>query len=105
MPFPPGQSGNPGGRKKGVRTRKAALIESLFASEIEAVGKKTLDLALGGDTVALKMILDCVCPPPRARRVQFRVPAITDASDVVTALNCTLRAVSNGVLTVAKALH
>jgi hypothetical protein len=38
MPFRPGKSGNPAGRKKGVRPRKAALFEI----EVEAVGKKTL---------------------------------------------------------------
>jgi len=92
MPFLPGQSGNPAGRKKGVRTRKAALIESLFESEVEAVGKKTLELALGGDTAALKI----VC----GRRIQFRIPSITGAHDVVRALNAVMRAVGNGVLTI-----
>jgi hypothetical protein len=100
MPFLPGQSGNPAGRKKGVRTRKAALIESLFESEVEAVGKKTLELALGGDTAALKAILDRIYPPPRGRRIQFRIPSITGAHDVVLALNAVMRAVGNGVLTI-----
>jgi len=100
MPFLPGQSGNPAGRKKGVRTRKAALIESLFESEVEAVGKKTLELALGGDTAALKIVVDRLCPAPRGRRIQFRIPSITGAHDVVRALNAVMRAVGNGVLTI-----
>jgi len=100
MPFQPGISGNPNGRRPGQKNRKAALIESLFEGEVEAVGRKTLELALAGDTVALKIILDRVAPAPRGRKVRFRLPQLTSASDLVSALNCVLRAVSHGILTV-----
>ena len=100
MPFQPGISGNPNGRRPGQKNRKAALIESLFEGEVEAVGRKTLELALAGDTVALKIILDRVAPAPRGRKVRFRLPQLTSASDLVAALNSVLRAVSHGILTV-----
>ena len=45
MTFIPDVSGNPRGRRPGVRTRKAALVEALFDDEIQAVGNKCLELA------------------------------------------------------------
>jgi hypothetical protein len=101
--FMPGVSGNPRGRRPGVRTRKAALVEALFDDEIQAVGNKCLELAKDGDIEAIKVILARVCPVRRGRPLRFKLPSVNDAGDVLTAFNAVLRAASSGILTVEEA--
>jgi hypothetical protein len=103
MTFTPGVSGNPQGRRPGVRTRKAAILEALFEGEIQAVGNKCLDLAKDGDIEAIKVILARICPVRRGRPLHFKLPPINGAGDVVTAFNAVLRAASSGILTVEEA--
>lgn len=62
MPFKSGESGNPLGRPIGVRDRRTALRELLSPHAPELV-QKAVNLALEGDTAALKMCLDrCIAP-------------------------------------------
>ena len=62
MPFKSGESGNPLGRPIGVRDRRTALRELLSPHAPELV-QKAVDMALEGDTTALRMCLDrCIAP-------------------------------------------
>jgi len=62
MPFKSGESGNPLGRPIGVRDRRTALRELLSPHAPELV-QKAVNLALEGDTAALRMCLDrCIAP-------------------------------------------
>ena len=62
MPFKSGESGNPLGRPIGVRDRRTALRELLNPHAPELV-QKAVNLALEGDTAALRMCLDrCIAP-------------------------------------------
>jgi hypothetical protein len=98
-----GQSGNPKGRPLGSRHRATVLAEGLLDGQTAALIQKAIDLALAGDAVALRLCIDRVIAPRRDRPVSFRLPPITFAADVVTALASTADGVASGELTPAEA--
>jgi Family of unknown function (DUF5681) len=102
-PFKPGESGNPAGKAPGTRNKATALIETLLAGEADAVGRKVVELAKDGDVVALRLCLDRLCPPLRDRPVQFSLPAIETAADLMKASAALLQAVAAGELTPGEA--
>lgn len=101
--FQPGQSGNPAGRPKGSRSRSTLALEAIFEGEAEAITRKVIELALEGDTQALRMCLDRLAPPRKDRPVTFELPAIETAADLSRATNALLQAVAVGDLTPAEA--
>lgn len=61
MPFRPGQSGNPKGRKRGIAN--ASRLRERIGSRIEAVIDALHEQALAGDVQAARALLDrCVAP-------------------------------------------
>jgi hypothetical protein len=66
MRFKRGQSGNPAGRPKGTKDRRTA-IRSLLEERQDELVAKAVELALAGDTTALKLCLDRCMAPIRAR--------------------------------------
>lgn len=75
MTFSKGESGNPKGRPPGIsdkRTRWRALLEP----HAEALMGKAVELALAGDTTALRLCLEWLCPPIRSHDepVAFPLP-------------------------------
>src|SRR6516162_7798780 len=49
MTFHKGESGNPAGRQRGSRNRTTILMQSLLEADGEALARKAIDLAKGGD--------------------------------------------------------
>ncbi len=98
-PFEPGQSGNPAGKPKGARHKTTILAEKLMADDAEAVVQQVVDKAKAGDMTAARLVLDRIAPPRRSRPVQFKLPALSNPSDLVTALGAILGAVASGDLT------
>lgn len=90
MAFKAGESGNPTGRPKGrpdARTRWRKAIEK----DGEKLVKKAVELALAGDTQALKLCIDRAIPAyrPAAEPVQFELTGETlteRANSVLTAV-------------------
>lgn len=66
MAFAPGRSGNPAGRPVGVPDQRTSLRELLQPHARQLV-QKAVDLALEGDTQALKLCLERIIPPLRPR--------------------------------------
>ncbi len=62
--FKSGQSGNPKGRPKGSKDKRTALRELLKPHAPDLISK-AVELALDGDTTALKLCLDRLMPPFR----------------------------------------
>ena len=55
--FSKGTSGNPSGRPAGSRNHATLLMESLLEGEAEQLTRKLLELALGGDLIAIRLCL------------------------------------------------
>lgn len=98
-PFQPGQSGNPAGKPKGARHKATLLAQALLEGEAEALARKAVDLALAGDTVALRLCLERLVPPIKERAVNAALPRILVPGDVVKAMAALLAQVAKGKLT------
>ena len=101
-PFRPGQSGNPAGRPRGSRNRSTIAAESLLEGEAEALTRKAVELALAGDTTALRLCIERLVPPRKDRLIEFAVPTITSAHDAAKAISAVLAAVAEGRITPAE---
>jgi hypothetical protein len=99
-PFAPGQSGNPKGRPKGARNRATVAAEALLEGEAEALTRKAIDMALGGDVTALKLCLERLVPPRKDRTIAFEMPRPEDATQAFAAL---LAAIAEGRITIGEA--
>jgi hypothetical protein len=102
-PFKPGQSGNPSGRPKGSRNQVTLALESLLDGQAHALTQKAIDLALGGDLVALRICLDRILPPRKDRPVSFELPSIATIEDAPKAMAAITAAIAQGDITAAEA--
>src|SRR4051794_29904189 len=96
QPFQPGQSGNPRGRRAGARNPVSALALRLMDADAEPVILALIQAAKGGDTTAIKLVLERVAPLPRNRPVHFGMPAIETSADLGEAMGAIMRAASAG---------
>jgi len=61
MTFDKGQSGNPEGRPKGIKDKRTLFAE-IIESHKEELLNKALEMALNGNELMLKMLLDRILP-------------------------------------------
>jgi hypothetical protein len=85
--FKPGQSGNPAGKKAGTRNKATEAMMTLLDGQTEALTRKAVELALAGDTTALKLCLDRLCPVPKsaAQPVQVDLGGHNSMADIARA--------------------
>ena len=102
-PFAAGTSGNPAGRPKGARNRTTVAVEEILDGEADALARKAIELALAGDTVALRLCLERIAPAKRERPSPFTLPKLESAGDAVKASAALVEAVAAGELTTAQA--
>jgi hypothetical protein len=95
-PFVKGQSGNPAGRPRGSRNRATQAMQLLLDGEAQSLTRKAVELALGGDTTALRMCLDRVMAPRRDRVVPLTIPAVRETGDVAGAMAAIMTAAFHG---------
>ena len=97
-PFPPGKSGNPTGRPRGVRNRVTTAAQSLLDGEAEALTRKAVELALAGNVYALRLCLERLLPPKKERAVSVKLPAIEKVEDLPKLTEALIAAVASGEL-------
>jgi hypothetical protein len=90
--------GNPG-RPKGTRHKVTVAAQRLLEKDGRALARKAIELALQGDTTALKLCIDRICPPRKDAPVRFDLPDIRPAEDATQAAGAILEAVSDSHLT------
>jgi hypothetical protein len=61
-----GESGNPAGRPKGIVDKRASLRKA-FEAEGKAVAERCIAAALEGDVSAMRIVLERLAPPLKAR--------------------------------------
>jgi hypothetical protein len=101
--FSKGQSGNPRGKPKGARHRTTLAAEALLDGEAETITRKVIELALAGDTVALRLCLDRILPPRRERPVQFKLPSLRAPADAAVAMSKIAGAITASQITPGEA--
>ena len=87
------------GRPRGARNRTTMAVLELLEGQAEALTQRAVEMALGGDTTALRLCLERLAPPRKDAPVMFALPPMTKASDAAEAAGATLQAVSEGDLT------
>ncbi|MCL2453622.1 MAG: DUF5681 domain-containing protein, partial [Alphaproteobacteria bacterium] len=80
MAWKKGQSGNPKGRPVGTRNSVTNLGQSLLDEAVKDITEKCLEKARKGDLMAIKLVMERVCPPRRDRPVEFNLPELDDKS-------------------------
>src|SRR5262245_25304851 len=98
----PFQPGNPG-RPPGSKNRTTRLLEELVAGDGEKLAQKAVELALAGNVKCLQLCLDRLMPRRTGRPVDFTLPPVNNAQDVVIALAAIATAVNDGRLTTEEA--
>jgi len=78
-------------------------MEVLLDGEVESLTRKAVEMALAGDTTALRLCLDRIAPARRDRPVTFDLPELRTAGDAVKAASAILDAVSAGHVTPGEA--
>lgn len=101
--FVPGRSGNPAGKARGTRHRATRAVQQLLEGEAEAIGRKAVEAALGGDMTAMRLVLDRIAPPPRGRTVVLDLPDVSGPQDLPVAMAALLSAACAGVVTPSEA--
>jgi Family of unknown function (DUF5681) len=94
-----GQSGNLSGRPPGLRNKATIAAETLLDGEAEAITRKAVEHAKGGDPWAVRLCLERLLPPRRDRPINFRLPSIEKPADAVQAASAILEGVANGTIT------
>jgi hypothetical protein len=93
--FGAGNSGKP----RGTRHKATQAVLGLLEGQAEALTQRAVEMALGGDSTALRLCLERLAPPRKDAPVSFALPQMWTASDAVAAAGATLQAVSEGDLT------
>lgn len=91
------------GKPRGTRHRATRAVEELLDDEAARITRRAVELALAGDSVALRLCLERIAPPRREAPVDADLPPIRSAADLPGAMAALLEAVTSGGLTVAEA--
>jgi hypothetical protein len=91
------------GRPAGARNRTTMAVLELLEGQAQALTQRAVELALSGDTTALRLCLERVAPPRKDAPVQFTLPQMKTARDAAEAAAAVLQAVSSGDLTPTEA--
>jgi len=93
--FQKGQSGNPAGRPKGTKDAIVAMRE-LLVPHAPALVQKAVEMALNGDAAALRICVDRLIPPAKARDESVSLPL--GEGSLTEKGNAVLTALGNGEL-------
>lgn len=91
-------AGNPG-RPKGSRHKYVLAVENLLENEAKRLTRKAIELAIKGDTTAMRLCLERIAPPRKDSAVSFDLPLMKNARGAAEAAQAVLRAVSDGDIT------
>lgn len=68
-------------------------------NELDSICQKLIELAIGGNIQAIKLVLDRILPPKASRSVEIAIPKIENTNDALQAISNVIHAVGQGELT------
>lgn len=101
--FAKGNSVNLAGKPKGALHRTTRAVLAMMEGEAEAITRKAIDLALAGDSVAMRLVMERLVSPVRERPVYVALPKINAAADLIAAAVALTEAVAQGEVTPSEA--
>ena len=75
------------------------MAAELLDSEAEALARKAVEMALGGDPVALRFCLARILRTRRGRPAELDLPPVTGAADLRAAMSAVTAAAGDGAIT------
>ena len=103
-PFVKGQSGNPAGRPRKSKNNATKAMQVLLDAEAQALTHKAVELALEGNTAALRMCLDRLMVPRRDRAAPLAMQPVRDAGDLAPAMATIMTAAGRGEISPGEGL-
>jgi hypothetical protein len=88
-----------GGRTPGSRHKVTLAVEALLEGDHAKLTRKAVEVALGGDTVALRLCLERLAPARKDSPVRVDLPAVVTAKDAVAASTALLESLAAGEVT------
>ena len=87
------------GRPRGTRNKATQAVLGLLENATGQLTQTAINRALEGDTAALRLCLERICPVRKDIPVEFDLPPMRTASDAAKAAAAILDAVSSGAIT------
>lgn len=100
--FKPGQSGNPAGRKPGTTTKYAALRAQLLPHAEELLAT-VVERAKAGEPAALRLCVERLLPPMKARDEPVRLEGLSGTSSLVDQGQAIVNALAAGEISPGQA--
>lgn len=98
--FAPGNRANPKGRIPGSRNKATLAAQALLDGEVENLTRKAVELALEGDTTALRLCLERILPARKeAALAPLDLPKVEGAADLPQLTAAILDSVAAGRIT------
>ena len=91
------------GRPKGSRNKTTLIAEKLMDGQSEALSQKAIELALSGDTTALRLCLERTLPTRKDRLIEIDLPPINSAEAGAKAVTQLIAQVADGQLSALEA--
>ncbi len=96
--FQKGQSGNPAGKPKGLRSRRIQMLQDLVDGQSEALVTSAINRAIAGDGVALRLCVERIFPARKDAPISVEIPTLTDIQSVAAASRSVVEQVAAGDL-------
>ena len=80
-------------------TESQSPASPLWKERGEKLTRKAIELAQGGDTVALRLCLERIYPVRKGRLINLDLPDVESAREVLKAIGSTISAVAEGEIT------
>ena len=99
--MPKFEEGNPGGpgRPRGSRTLRRFIFDKIGEEAAETVVNKVVEAARNGDLRAAELLFRHMCPRRKGQPVEFDLPPMRVAEDIVPVHAALLEAIGAGELT------
>lgn len=100
MGFKKGTSGNPRGRPKDTRTAK---VRSMLSSKSDKLIAKAVEMALAGDSQAMRLCLERIVPALKSKDSPVTIPGFADAETTAEKGQAVMAALASGDITPTEA--